>query len=62
MGVKVSVLTTMRRSVIFIDALCAQLHIFKETTRQKLMFYKKHEYEYDQNRLFSGIINGNEIA
>ena len=52
----------MMCSVIFIDALCEWLHIFKQTTHQELMFQKTHGYEYGQNRMFFGIINGTEIA
>ena len=47
---------------IFIDALSALLHIFKQTTHQKLTSPKKHGYEYDQNRMFSLVINRTEIA
>ena len=55
MGVKVCILTAMTLSVIFIDSLCAQLHIFRQTTHQTLMSPKNKDYEYAEIPYFLGI-------
>ena len=43
-------LTAQTYSAIFIDTLCAYIHIFRQTTHQKLMS-QKHGCEYDRNRM-----------
>ena len=48
----------MMRSVIFIDALCAYLHIFKQTTHQKLMFQKTTDMNKAEIACFLALLMG----